>query len=504
MSDTLDVRPLAKPTAEPPMARRAVRSPNLIKWSLGCAGVGMLLFTGTVMLFLIVMPVAFRSLMPENQERIIKYAPFMRSFMPTRAYAFDTLPTAKASQDGSLLLASLITSTPTATSTATKTPLPFTPALASITPTPHEIVATPTFEPSATLLPSPTALPTDLPTDLPTPTEAPIPPVYHVSGITRVFQQWNDCGPANLTQALQFYGWSGKEDDARAILKPNHEDRNVSPWELVRFVADHTGVKAISRVAGNLKLIKRLVAARFAVLMETGYIVAGEGWAGHYLTVLGYDDNASVLYGGDTNLGFGEDGLGQKEGYDDIDRRWQEFNRLYLVVYTKERESELAAIIGPDADPAYNLQHALDVAKQEAKAQPDNPFTWFNIGSSLTALKRYAEATRFFDQSRNTGTQIPYRMLWYQFGPYEAYYNIGNYDEVLAMVNVTLGTSQFLEESWYWRGMVEAARGQNDAAIKDFSDVLKFNPGFTPAAEAKARVQNGNFAPPVVPGGKSG
>ncbi len=498
MSDTLNARPIMPPT-EPPLTSAVARGPDLLKWSLGCAGLGMLLVTGTIMLILIVMPVAFRGLLPEDQERVIKYAPFMRSFMPTRVYAFDTLPTAKASQDGGLLLASLNSATPTATASPTRTP-PFTPALATITP--QSAVATPTFEPSATLLPSPTALPTDLPTEPPTPTEAPIPPVYHVTGITRVFQKWNDCGPANLTQVLQFYGWSGNEDDARNVLKPSREDRNVSPWELVRFVKEKTGVRAISRVAGDLKLIKRLVAAKFAVLMETGYIVAGEGWAGHYLTVLGYDDNARVLYGGDTNLGFGEDGLGQKEGYDDIDSRWQQFNRLYIVVYPAEREQELAAILDKDADTTYNVQHALDVAKKEAFARPDNPFAYFNIASSLTTLKRYSEATRFVDQARNTGTQLPFRMLWYQFAPYEAYYNVGNYDEVLSMVNTTLNTSQYLEESWYWRGMVEAARGQNDAAIKDFNDVLKFNPGFTPAADALARVKNGNFTPPVTPGSK--
>lgn len=493
MSDTLDARPLVAPPAEPSRSR----GPDLLKWSLGCAGVGMLLFTGIVMFAVIVIPVAFRSLLPSQQERIVQSAPFMRAMMPTRAYQPDKVPTAQASRDSSTLIALLSTSTLTITPTPSLPPVLMTSVLVSATPIPQSNVATPTFEPSATPLPSPTGLPTELPTEPPTATQIPIPSVYHAVGFKRVSQAWNDCGPANLTQALQYYGWSGTEDDVRTVLKPNREDRNVSPAELVKFVRDKTGVRAMSRVAGDLMLIKRLIAAKFAVLMETGYIVAGEGWAGHYLTVLGYDDNQRILYGGDTNLGFGEDGLGQREGYDDLDRRWQQFNRLYIVIYPQEREPELAAIIGQDADTHYNLEHALDLSRKEAKAKPDSPFAWFNIGSSLTQLGEYQKATIAFDQSRNTGTQLDFRMLWYQFTPYQAYYEMGNYQEVLNLVQATLGTSKYLEESWYWRGMVEAAKGQNDLAVKDFKDVIDFNPGFTAARDALARVQNGTFAPPV-------
>jgi len=114
-------------------------------------------------------------------------------------------------------------------------------------------------------------------------------------------------------------------------------------------------------------------------------------------------------------------------------------------------------------------------------------------------LGEYQKATTAFDKSRNTGTQLPWRMLWYQFTPYDAYYNAGDYNNVLALVQVTLGTTQYVEESWYWRGMVEAAKNQNDLAIKDFNAVLAFNPGFSAAADALARVKAGNFIPPVSP-----
>ena len=55
-------------------------------------------------------------------------------------------------------------------------------------------------------------------------------------------QDWNACGPANLTQALQFYGWKGDQHTAAAYLKPNREDKNVGPAEMVKFANQQPGI----------------------------------------------------------------------------------------------------------------------------------------------------------------------------------------------------------------------------------------------------------------------
>jgi hypothetical protein len=73
-------------------------------------------------------------------------------------------------------------------------------------------------------------------------------------------------------------------------MKPNTEDNNVSPWQMVRFVNDNTGVKALYRMGGSTQVIKRLLVAGFPVVVEEGITVAGEGWMGHYLLLIGYDD----------------------------------------------------------------------------------------------------------------------------------------------------------------------------------------------------------------------
>lgn len=244
------------------------------------------------------------------------------------------------------------------------------------------------------------------------------------------------------------------------------------------------------RVGGDLNLIKRLVANGFGVILEKGYLVAGEGWMGHYLTIQGYDDGRGEFHVLDTYRG------ARWERYRDIDERWQQFNRLYIVVYPAERERELALLLGPHQDVTYSIQHALSRAKEEASMQPDNPFAWFNMGSSYVLLRDYRNAVRAFDRARSVGAGLPWRMLWYQFSMYEAYYHTAQYNEVIALADATLGTSSDLEESHYWRGMALAAQGNFEEAQRAFRRALSINPRYTPAADRLEELRTGRFRPP--------
>jgi tetratricopeptide (TPR) repeat protein len=521
-----------------PGNRRRFRSPinrsNWVKWALGCTGLGMLVCTSLIMLAVIVLPVAFRSLLPEQQAWIIRRLPFMSALRPTQP--FSSLPTFGPTSANALALLSTPVSSPTpipsvaalasgsdettavvpAASPTSQLPtqpptLPPTSVLASDTPVPVEFTATPVIQ--ATLLPQqpsptlqlptlqpptlfPTSIPTLLPTLVPSPTPIPIPSSFHAVGFKWVPQDWNNCGPANLTQALNYTGWPGDQHQAAAYLKPNREDKNVSPWQMVTFVNDKTSFRAVMRYAGDFNLLKVLVSRKFPVLLETGFNVAGEGWMGHYLTIIGYDDY--YFYGLDTYLGDEKDNLGIREKYDDLDARWQQFNRVYVVVYAREREPELAALLGSDADQHYNWQRALNVARAEARAQPTNQYAWFNMGTSYTLLGQYKEAAAAFDQASSVGGGLPWRFLWYQFWPFEAYYDVGNYTNVMALVTATLQTTPYVEETFYWRAMVEAAQGKTSQAISDFKRVLTFNPNYTPAIDRLNQVQSGSFMPPVV------
>jgi tetratricopeptide (TPR) repeat protein len=141
------------------------------------------------------------------------------------------------------------------------------------------------------------------------------------------------------------------------------------------------------------------------------------------------------------------------------------------AMYTRAVETAQAEAANPSAEcVAYE-----DCADGTA-------FAWFNVGSSLTALGRHQEAAAAYDQARLLG--LPWRMLWYQFGPYESYYAVERYDDVVTLATVTLNVVSNLEESHYWRGMAYLAQEKADKARDDFKAAVKYNPNFAPAVEA--------------------
>ena len=111
----------------------------------------------------------------------------------------------------------------------------------------------------------------------------------------------------------------------------------------------------------------------------------------------------------------------------------------------------------------------------------------FNVGSSLTSLGRHDEAVVAYDRARQQ--RLHYRMLWYQFGPYESYYAVGRYDDVIALADATLETTDNLEESYYWRGMARLAQGDVEGARSDLEAALHYHEDWSPAVDALARIQ---------------
>src|SRR5690606_12480854 len=158
-------------------------------------------------------------------------------------------------------------------------------------------------------------------------------------GFRHEFQGWNNCGPATLTIGLSHFGWTDNQLTAADWLKPNTEDKNVSPWQMAEFANTFSPVRAIVRYGGSLPLLKTLLAAGFRVIVEAGYEPDGFEWMGHYLLVMGYDDPAGTFLTQDSFLG-PDRAYPQSE----IDAYWRHFNRAYLVLYAPERESEMLAL----------------------------------------------------------------------------------------------------------------------------------------------------------------
>lgn len=339
---------------------------------------------------------------------------------------------------------------------------------------------------------SPTPIPSPSPLPAPTETAIPFPQAARLSNFRHEFQGWNNCGPATLAMGLSFFDLAVTQHETASVLKPDPEDRNVSPHEMVAYVNDHTPFAAIDRTNGTLDALRRLIANGFPVIVEIGLDPPGEyrwmGWYGHYLLVVAYDDALQQLWVYDSWFGTSlvpaenADSQGRPLSYDDLATYWRQFNRNYIALYEEHQAADVAAIIGPDMDDSAMWEASLGRIQGELESEPQDAFLWFNLGTILNALDDHAKAAAAFDQARAIG--LPWRMLWYQFGPYEAYYEVGRLDDVIVLADVTLKDRPYFEESYYYRGLAYAAQGDLERAREDFGRAARFNPNFTPAVSA--------------------
>jgi hypothetical protein len=357
--------------------------------------------------------------------------------------------------------------------------------------------ASPTFTPESnprqatgTSLPSPTL--TRTPTATPSPTL--FPPAATVTGVKYEDQhnRYNYCAPANLAMALSFWGWKGSRDTVGPVLKPDSRDKNVMPYEMVDYVLENTDLKAVWRVGGDFDLIKRFLVAGYPVLVEKGTFLTDLqnvfSWMGHYEVITGYDDARQVFIGQDSYLG-----PDTAVTYDQMTIDWRSFNYTYILIFSPEKEVQVMALLGPDADETENYRRAAQKASDEIPflSGADRFFALYNRGTNLVYLQDYAGAAAIYDEAFTfypsiTEKDRPWRILWYQTGPYKAYYYTGRYNDVISRADITLNemkSEKNLEESYYWRGLAKAALGDTPGAIKDLKEALKWHPGWSIAID---------------------
>jgi hypothetical protein len=366
--------------------------------------------------------------------------------------------------------------------------LPATPSPATPMPDPTGAPVATAIPPTATLMPEPAVTLTPEPTLPPTPT--PVPAVL-LEGLRHERQGWNNCGPTTLAMALSIWGRAETQFAIAPALKPDPEDKHVEIVGMADYVRS-LGLDAIIRVGGSVEKIKALLRAGFPVIVESWYVRDAHDQLGHYRLVIGYDDSTQTfalydpLYDPPTVI-----------GYQQLDELWRVFNRMYLLTYPPERAGEVAAILGAEMDDAFMFEQALATAQAELDYAPETcaayadcadwlTFSWFNIGTNLNGLGYPVEAAAAYDEARQRG--LHYRMLWYQFGPYESYYAAGRYDDVITLADATLNTAKNLEQSYYWRGRARLALGDADGARSDFETALRYHRGWEPAVNALAQM----------------
>ncbi len=343
-------------------------------------------------------------------------------------------------------------------------------------------VAPATAAPSPTPVAEPIAQAQPTPTQAPVPTLAPIvpaeqlailPPTALISGLRHEQQTWNNCGPATIAMLLSAYGRAETQRDAAIVLKPNPDDKNVSPDELANY-ARSLGYSARVVVGGDLDLLRALVSNGLPVIAESWFIPEPNDEMGHYQLLIGYEGDEFIFYDS-------YQGPDVREDIATFDGLWKVFNRTAVVVWSAEQEALAQTILGSKLDDRAMYESGLTQAQADITQNPRDKYAWFNAGTNLLALGRGSEAAEAFDTAQ--ALKLPWRMMWYQFGPYAAWFEQGRYDDVVKLANTTLRPVKNLEESLYWRARARAAQGNIEAARTDLQQALVFNPNY---AEARA------------------
>lgn len=328
-------------------------------------------------------------------------------------------------------------------------------------------------------------------TEVPTP--YPVPTAHLIPGMGLEYQTFNNCGPANVSMNLNFWNWATDQEKMRVALRTHKDDRNVMLSEMRDYILANTqGLNVILRYGGDLQVLKALVSGGYPVLIERGHTDPSDGWMGHYTIIHAYDDATRTVTSNDTLLGT------ITISYDELMRDWRHFDGIYIVVYPTERDADVLARLGMNADPAENLK--LSLAEVETRLPQETGrelfFAWYSKGQLLVEMGDYVNAAMAFDQAFGVYADLdvgpfgrPWRMTWYQIGPYLAYYHSGRFQDTLALAQQTLDNSKepkALPETYYWAGMASAALGMNAEARVYFDKALEYHPNWDIVLEAQS------------------
>ncbi len=312
----------------------------------------------------------------------------------------------------------------------------------------------------------------------PAPTVAPpLPQSARLVGLRHEYQGWNNCAPTSLGMVLSYFDRAEAQHEIAPFLKPDPNDKNVSPHEIAAY-AQSIGLRAHVGVAGDLALLKRLLAAGLPVIVEFWFEPDPDDGMGHYRVLSGYDEQAGAFYAYDSYVG-----PNVTMAYADLDAVWQVFNRAYVVVYPPESQTAVDTILTESYGGAPMWERALRIAQEEIARDQNDAFAWFNLGSSALRLGDTQQAVHAFDWARQLG--LPWRMFWYQFSPFEAYWAQGRYQDVIALAEANLAIVS-VEEWHYWRGRAREALGDAEGARSDYQAAVALNANFTAAKEALA------------------
>lgn len=320
--------------------------------------------------------------------------------------------------------------------------------------------------------------------DSPTPSPTPLllsPPISKMlNNDYHVFQTFNNCGPAALSMLLSYYGITISQDELGNELRPyqnpqgDNDDKSVTVAELAEKSKDYSLIP-YHRPNGNIDLVKRFITYNMPILTRT--LTKLEEDIGHYRVIKGYDDSNQQIIQDDSlqgkNLWY---------SYQNFESLWEKFNFEYLVLVPPDKKEIAEAILGENANENIAWQKAVEHSRSQLETNPEDIYARFNLSVALYHIGDYQQSVNEFEKVES---QLPFRTLWYQIEPIQAYYELANYEKVFLIIDKILNNwNRAFSELYYLRGQIYLKQDNKEAARTEFDEAIFYKYNFMPARDA--------------------
>lgn len=305
------------------------------------------------------------------------------------------------------------------------------------------------------------------------PTPDPIPTTYVIPIRHHTFQTFNNCGPAALSMALSYYDINVSQHELGNQLRPfqnpqgDNDDKSVTLEELANKATEYDLV-AYHRPNGNIELMKQFIANDIPVVTRT-WLEPNED-IGHYRVVRGYEDNILIQ---DDSL----QGKNLRYTETEFNTIWNKFNYEYLVLVPQDKVAIAERIIGEDVDKNTAWENAVELSQKQLASNPNDIYARFNLSVALYHTGDFQGSVTEFEKVESS---LPFRTLWYQIEPIEAYYELKNYDRVFQITdNILNNHNRAFSELYVIRGNIYKAQGNTELARSEYQKAIQYNVNLT-------------------------
>jgi tetratricopeptide (TPR) repeat protein len=319
----------------------------------------------------------------------------------------------------------------------------------------------------------------------PSPASSPgaLPSEKLIGGLAHVWQTFNNCSSVGLLIALSHWGIRDTQEAIAEGTRPwnnprgDNDDKSVTLYELADYARAEHDMLAYVRPNGTIELLKKFVGNDIPVV--TRALMYPDQDIVHYRVIRGYDDGAGTLIESD-----GIQGPEVPYTHARWMHMWKNFNYSYLIVVPKNKKALVEQILGEETNERRAWENAKARAQAELAKDPDDLVIHYNLIIAHHYLGEHEETVREFEK---IGNSLSRRVLWYQPEPIASYYELGNYDRVLALTDGIINdNNKSVSELYLMRGRIFESRGDTAAARAEYEKAIFYHKNYQPAKDALA------------------